>query len=230
MISREITSAIGWCLDNLCPPIIRDFRPFMKFIIKFAYGDKTDMLMDFKDKLPFLSEDEIAAYYSAMKNVPIAKRPVDLSKKSINFILNNLVGTSILDISCGRGYLTNKISENESLDVMGIDIVRPPSLKPNINFSEGSITCIPLSDNSYDTVISSHTLEHVVESRKALSELKRVAKKRIIIVVPRQREYKYTPALHVNFYPYLYSLQRFINDPNAKYELFGNDFICVIDK
>lgn len=46
-----------------------------------------------------------------------------------------------------------------------------------------------------------HTLEHVIRSYKAVEEIKRVAKNRVIITVPRQRYSKYTFDLHINFYP-----------------------------
>lgn len=41
----------------------------------------------------------------------------------------------------------------------------------------------------------------------ALAELRRVAKRRLIIVVPKQRNYKYTFELHINFFPYLFDLK-----------------------
>jgi hypothetical protein len=40
---------------------------------------------------------------------------------------------------------------------------------------------------------------------KTVSELRRVTKKRLILVVPMQRPYKYTFDLHLRFFPYLHS-------------------------
>ena len=61
---------------------------------------------------------------------------------------------------------------------------------------------------------STHTLEHVRNIHVAIRELRRIARKRII-VVPRQRPYKYTFDLHLNFFPYTYSLQSIIGKPKG---------------
>lgn len=53
--------------------------------------------------------------------------------------------------------------------------------------------------------MSTHTLEHVRDLVSAIRELRRVAK-RMILIVPRQRPYKYTFDLHLNFFPYPESL------------------------
>jgi ubiquinone/menaquinone biosynthesis C-methylase UbiE len=65
---------------------------------------------------------------------------------------------------------------------------------------------LPFADGAFDTVICSHTLEHVRNVERAVSELRRVCRKRLIIVVPSEREYKYSFNLHVSFFPYPHSL------------------------
>ena len=99
-LNREITSIVNWILDNLCPPIIRDSRIIMSFIIKFAYGDKTKYILEFKENLPFLTDEEISKYYDLIKDAPINKRKTDLNKKSLEYILENIVGNKIIDVAC----------------------------------------------------------------------------------------------------------------------------------
>src|SRR5207248_2391271 len=53
-----------------------------------------------------------------------------------------------------------------------------------INVELGSATAIPQPDLSWDTVYSSHVIEHIEDEKKAVSEIVRVAKRRAIIVVP----------------------------------------------
>jgi SAM-dependent methyltransferase len=229
-MKREYTSKINWILDNLVPPILMDCRPITKFIYRFAYGKKTDIVIDFKKKLPFLSETDISAMIADVSNRPKHVRPTDLHKKAVNFILENLVGKSVLDAGCGRGYLLRTISAaNASLEIAGMDVKKSEFIVPDIRFIQGSVTDIPLPDNAFDTVVCSHVLEHVIESQKALAELKRVARKRLIVVVPQQREYLYAPDFHVNFFPYLYAFQRFMREPVAKYRRFGVDLVCVVN-
>ena len=229
-INRDIAIVVNWCLDNLVPPFLRDFRPFMKFIIRFAYGDKTELILDFKDKVIDLSEENLSEIYEAIKNVPVNMRPTDLSTKAFNFVLASLVGNSIFDAACGRGHLANSIAKHDNMTVAALDLVNTNKTDKNVQFIEGNITNIPLPDSSFDTVICAHALEHIIEPKLALKEILRVTKKRTIIVVPRQREYKYTPDLHVNFFPYLHNIKSLINIPHAIYHRLLNEWICVIDK
>ncbi len=77
---------------------------------------------------------------------------------------------------------------------------------PQVNFVEGFVEKMPFPDNHFDTVICTHTLEHVQDIQGALTELRRICKERLIIVVPKQRPYKYTFDLHLHFFPYEHSL------------------------
>jgi ubiquinone/menaquinone biosynthesis C-methylase UbiE len=136
---------------------------------------------------------------------------------------------TILDAACGRGYLLQKILEaNPNTKCVGVDI--SPSIRDvNIVCKKADITALPFADNSFDTVLCTHALEHIREPQKALAELIRVTRKRLIVVVPRQREYRYTVDLHVNFFPYLYSFKRFIGIKDATYLNLGGDFLCCAD-
>lgn len=76
-----------------------------------------------------------------------------------------------------------------------------------IKWIKGRIEKLPFADKSFDTVVCAHTLEHVLDIQKAISELRRVTKKRLMIVVPKQRPYRYTFDLHLHFFPNVCSLQ-----------------------
>ena len=51
-----------------------------------------------------------------------------------------------------------------------------------------------------------------------LAELRRIARKRVIIVVPREREYRYTFNPHFNFFPYPHSFLRAVHPVPSRYE------------
>ena len=51
-------------------------------------------------------------------------------------------------------------------------------------------------------------IEHVLDYRKAIAELRRITAKRLIIIVPREREFRYTFNPHFNFFPYTHSFLR----------------------
>jgi len=153
----------------------------------------------------------------------------DLNAKCINFILNNIEGDKVLDITCGKGFLSKEIAKkNNALKVYGVDIMPSkgiPNLPENLTFIKGSVENIPFDDNFFDTTIYDHTLEHTPNIDKAVSELRRVTRKKLIIVVPKQREYKYTFDLHLNFFPYEFSLLKAINHKNGKLVTIGGDFV-----
>ncbi|MDR0303210.1 MAG: class I SAM-dependent methyltransferase, partial [Chitinispirillales bacterium] len=133
------------------------------------------------------------------------------------------------DASCGNGFLLKNIAaKHPNIKCIGGDIV-PRKINDKIQVLHADITNLQFPDKYFDVVICTHTLEHIRKPEKALSELIRVSKKRLIIVVPQQREYKYTVDLHINFFPYIHDFKRFIGIENAKYLSLGGDLLCCID-
>jgi ubiquinone/menaquinone biosynthesis C-methylase UbiE len=209
LLDRNITLFANFVLDNILPPILRDCKYIMYPIMRLAYGRETKLLLKFKEKFPFM---------------------------------NNAEG-SVLDAACGRGYLLTKILEsNPDVQCYGIDIV--PTQKTHsiyddwavvnrggmqYKFQTADIINLPFQDHSFDIVLCTHALEHIRDPHKALKELIRVCRQRLIIVVPKQREYRYTVDFHVNFFPYLYSFKRFIGIENAVYLNLKGDLLCCID-
>lgn len=129
-------------------------------------------------------------------------RERDLNKKSEKLILDHIVDGNIVEVGCGRGYLSNILSKFGRL--IATDMVVSNKIKQqyqNITFQEANIESLPFKDNYFDNVVCTHTLEHVLDINKAISELRRVCKRRLIIVVPQQRPYKYTFDLHLHFSP-----------------------------
>lgn len=77
-----------------------------------------------------------------------------------------------------------------------------------------------------------HVLEHVPDMDAAVSELLRVTKKRLLIVLPRQREYRYTADLHIRFFPYEYNVRAAlpVSARNARIFMVGSDWGILIDR
>ena len=227
-LNRGFTNKFNWILDNLIPAVLRDNKIFMAPFFYLLFKKKAKYFMEFKEKAPYLSKDEFKSYYSNLADSHL-KRETDLNIKSINEILDNLVGEKILDIATGRGFLANKIAEEKKKQVTGIDIFIPDELKNNNNpvFIEGKIEQIPFEDNYFDTVVCTHTLEHVRYIEQTIKELRRVTNKRLIIVVPRQREFKYTFDLHIHFFPYTFSLEKLMKNINSKCFLLDNDIFYM---
>lgn len=225
-LSRNFTNYFNWTLDNVIPPIIRDSRFFSAPLFWSLFGKKAKLFMEFKEKVPVCDEQQIRDYYKRLAEVHI-KRDTDLNKESADFILNNIVGENILDIASGRGYLCKEIVKKYNCKVVGIDFIVNDEMKKSVNplFIEADILQIPYPDNHFDTVICTHTLEHVVNLQQAVSELRRVCKQKLIVVVPKQREYKYTFDLHVHFFPYRFSILNVFNNRNGQCTCIKNDWV-----
>lgn len=69
------------------------------------------MFMKFKNNATFLSNEQIIEYYKNLSDKHI-NRETDLNKESVKFILNNILGETVLDIACGKGYLAKKLQIN----------------------------------------------------------------------------------------------------------------------
>lgn len=104
-------------------------------------------------------------------------------------------GDSVLDIGCADGKSYNIISQ-EVDDIMYYGIDYPYWERKDIDLVESSKTkfikgdahSLPFSDDIFDSVIMSHTLEHMYDVNGVLSEISRVMKKdgEIIVIVPLQ--------------------------------------------
>src|SRR5208283_2318402 len=186
------------------------------------FGNKFKYFMEFKKKAPFLSQEEYESYYRILSDKHI-QRETDLTHECVERILSNVVGKSVLDIGCGRGYLVKKIAAEKKIEVVGIDISAPEIQDSvgGVSFIKQNIEELPFQDNSFDTVICTHTIEHLLKPLDAILEIRRVARKKIIIVVPRQREYRYTFDLHIHFFPYTFSLQKILKNERALCDIMG---------
>lgn len=118
---------------------------------------------------------------------------------SVNRYLKYFKGR-ILEVGCNDGYVMEYLVE-KGFQVTGIDIAKEKlkianehNLKAVFAFQEN----IPYPDKSFDTLFSSHTLEHSYDREKAANEYQRVAK-RAIIIVPIEEGHKPTKT-HVSLF------------------------------
>lgn len=219
MLSRSLTTKIAFVLDELIPPILRDSRWFMWIPFRILFGNKSEGFFNFKDRVYDMSFEEFKGTYESLESVHI-QRETDLNEACIDEILNNIKGGNVLEVGCGRAYLAQKIESKANL--IACDMVISTSLRskyPRLDLREADIENLPFEDGEFDTVVCTHTLEHVLDLKKAISELRRVVSKRLIIVVPKQRPYKYTFDLHIHFFPYECSLLAHMTEAGTSREI-----------
>ena len=211
-MNRETTNKIRYVLEEILPPALRD-SALMRVIFRTYWGPLIDDLEDFRERGHRYTDEEYVQLYSAL---PRIQSETDNSRLCLERICEDMISGSVLDVGCGTGYLIDYLHQN-TRDVVctykGFDIQVDEALGQQLSFAEffeGKVEELPFPDDSFDVVISTHLLEHILDIRKAISELRRVCRKRLIIVVPREREYSFTFNPHVHFFPYKHSFLRHI--------------------
>jgi SAM-dependent methyltransferase len=223
-LSRRTVNALRFVLEDLLPPALRDSRLFFP-LMKIVFGRNAAKFSRFRQDVLGMTRDDYAWHYETM--VPVMGE-TDLNQACIAAILRDAVGASVLDVGCGRGFLARRLAEaHPDKRIAGIDIDPPPA-DARVDFMTGWIEDLPLADDAFDTVVCTHTLEHILNLEQAVAELRRVARQRLIVVVPREREYRYSFNFHVNFFPYRHSfLNRLRPSAPFRCEVLDGDIYYV---
>jgi len=229
-MKREHSNLINRINDFLTPNWLRDNYFITNILYRIAFGKSGKIIVNFRDNAPNINHKELRHYYQILSNNGVNSRKTDCTEKSIRKILKLIKGKTVADISCGTGYLIKRISRTNKYSTTGVDfnIGRKLLNHGKINFVKADIHDLPFRDNSFDTVISTHTLEHSTNIIQAISELRRITKRRLIIVIPKQRPYRFTPDLHLHYFPYWYSVNNiFIYKRTRPYRLIdlGGDWL-----
>jgi len=186
--------------------------------------------MNFKSVAYNLSESEFSDAYRNLE-CRANDRETDLNQPLVNFMIQNIDKNSktLLDIGCGRGYWLNKIADETDLELTGCDLYDNVKLDKG-KYIKSNIDNLPFEDNSFDIVTCHHTIEHVINPEKAISELKRVTKKQLILVTPCQRFFIYTLDLHLNFFPAEYNLTNLLRFKNYICKKVSGDWVYIGNK
>jgi len=206
-LRREATNRIRFVLEELLPPLLRDSLLF-RWVAQLAWGKHIISLAQFRARAPFLSSQEYEALYRSHSGV---HDETDNSQACIDRIVSDTVGTSVCDVGCGTGYLLTKVlaARPGIAQAFGVDFVFTNSNSPpGVAFVAAKIEALPFRDSEFDTVICTHVIEHILDFRSAIAELRRITLKRLIIVVPREREAIYSFNPHFNHFPYTHSFLR----------------------
>lgn len=89
-------------------------------------------------------------------------------------------GKRVLDAACGEGYGSYLLA-HDAAKVTGVDIAADAIAhaaehyaQPNLRFTIGSVTQLPLPQASVDLIVSFETIEHLREQEQMLAEFRRV--------------------------------------------------------
>lgn len=103
----------------------------------------------------------------------------------VAYVEKYATGDSLLDIGCAQGWYA-KLAQDKGMDVLGTDLKNFMAIDTvpfeQIQFNQ----IIPDSQKSFDTVLMFDVLEHVTDEDQALSDLREVCNKRVILLVPNK--------------------------------------------
>jgi SAM-dependent methyltransferase len=115
----------------------------------------------------------------------------NLNAERVSHLEKYLVGHTILDAGCGGGAYVDFLSR-EGFDVTGcdkhsqfLDVAREQ--KRLGHYVQADVADLDFSDKSFDSTFCFDVLEHV-DDRRAIQELARVTRKRLVLAVPREDE------------------------------------------
>lgn len=124
----------------------------------------------------------------------------DVDTPWYNFVKTSLApedtaGKNILEIGCGRGGFSNYLIRSFpginrlyacDYSASGIEIGKNNSASDRIVWQQENIEQLSFADNTFDTIISCETIEHIRHPGKGLSELSRVLKPggRLLLTCP----------------------------------------------
>lgn len=126
------------------------------------------------------------AQYDAWYNTPRGRWIGDREFEQLRTMLNPVPGETLLDVGCGTGYFSRRFAREAGLKVTGVDI--DPDMiafarvqAPEIEFALGNAERLSFADSSFDHVIAVTSLCFVADEQRAVSEMKRIARSRLVL-------------------------------------------------
>jgi ubiquinone/menaquinone biosynthesis C-methylase UbiE len=227
---RRVTNVIRGLLDDWLPPVVRELRPLNQLLARRFFRG-ADFDLDFKEKAFAMSDAEIASAYARLAAGVDRYRGSDTSEGQMRALVAATVGATVLEVGAGNGELTERLAAAGHA-VTAVEVARHSldairARTPAVRAVAAGLPHLPFADRSFDTVVCAHTLEHIPRVWDAAAELRRVAARRLLVVVPRQRYYRYTIDYHLHFFPSAAPLAALLGLPRAEVTTVDGDWLYV---
>ena len=224
---RRVTHAVRRVLDDFLPPVVREWRPLNRWLVSRFHGPTFDL--DFKEHAFAMSRQQFAAAYAALESGGARYRDTDTTPAQIDAIVAAARGR-VLEVGCGNGAVAARLRE-AGPEVVAVDVTlgsteATRARAPGSEVAVAGLPELPFRDRAFDTVVCAHTLEHVPDLWRAAAELRRVAA-RVIVVVPRQRYYRYTVDYHLHFFPSAAPLEYLLGGEAREID---GDWVVIADR
>jgi 2-polyprenyl-3-methyl-5-hydroxy-6-metoxy-1,4-benzoquinol methylase len=114
--------------------------------------------------------------------------------RSLDELWDKAAPESVLDVGCGEGVLTAEWAERlDGGRIVGIDLEDPKlqaewdeRRRPNLEYRVEEATSLSFADDEFDLAAAIEVLEHVPEPEATLGEMARVARRHLLVSVPRE--------------------------------------------
>jgi ubiquinone/menaquinone biosynthesis C-methylase UbiE len=203
---RRVTTAVRRLLDDCLPPVVREWRPFNRWMATKFHGPAFDL--DFKQRAFAMSPREFAEAYAALESGSGRYRDTDTTPAQIEAIVAAARGR-VLEVGSGNRVVAAALVA-AGHDVVAVEVTlgsaQSTKQRAGCEVALASLPSLPFADCAFETVVCAHTLEHVVDLHASVRELQRVAA-HVIVVVPKQRYYKYSVDYHLHVFPSAASLE-----------------------
>jgi 2-polyprenyl-3-methyl-5-hydroxy-6-metoxy-1,4-benzoquinol methylase len=125
---------------------------------------------------------------------PVVRRLMTGFHGALDELWTEAAPESILDVGCGEGVLTHEWAERLGEGrIVGIDLHDPKlqaewatRQRPNLEYRAEEATNLSFADDEFDMACAIEVLEHVPEPEQTLSEMARVARRWLLVSVPRE--------------------------------------------
>ncbi len=125
---------------------------------------------------------------------PVVRRLMAGFERTLDELFQRAAPASVLDIGCGEGVLSARWAARLGQGrVVGIDL-EDPKLEgewarregANLEFRAMEAEHLLFADDEFDLVAATEVLEHVPDPEIVLTEMARVARKNLLVSVPRE--------------------------------------------
>jgi ubiquinone/menaquinone biosynthesis C-methylase UbiE len=125
---------------------------------------------------------------------PVVRRLMAGFDGALDELWQRAAPESVLDVGCGEGVLTERFAERlDGGHVVGIDLDDPAlrsewerRARPNLEFRAYDGPELPFRSGEFDIACAIEVLEHVPDPERTLAEMVRVARRHVLVSVPRE--------------------------------------------
>ncbi len=125
---------------------------------------------------------------------PVVKRLMANFEATLEELFRRAAPTSLLDVGCGEGVLVHEwATAIAPARVVGIDL-EEPSIQagwaerqaPNLEYKVMKAEELPFAEDEFDAASAIEVLEHVPDPVHTVAEMARVARRHLLVSVPRE--------------------------------------------